>query len=153
MSERETNQTRRRDCSRSAPKAILAGRAAVGCTLSLVNVAPVGRRPARALAATTIAATLPLWAHGEELAVVFFGALVLVPLVVLLFIPWRFWWVRVTAIAAFAVFTAVLWTAVLPRVESHTMSSVAEWLLLLSPAICALAVGVALRNYGKRRAA
>lgn len=106
----------------------------------------------RALVVGSVAATLPLSAHGEQLVVVFGSLLGVGPLVLILLLPWRTWWVRLAAVATFVAATALLWVVIFPGLEPEKMSSIVEWLLLLSPTIAAVTVGLVLRHLSKRSA-
>lgn len=106
-----------------------------------------------AITLISVVAAFPLWAHGEQLVVVFFGVLVVAPLVLLLLLPWRGWRIRLGAVMVFILCTLLLWLVVLPRNDMRIMSSAAEWVLLLSPTITAVAAEIVLRRFSKGSAA
>src|SRR4051812_39781110 len=94
---------------------------------------------------------VPVFAHGGELLVPCCFVLYVIPALALLFVPWEVWWARFLAVAVLAVAAVFVWQMVLPRMADAKMSSLAEWSILLSPALLALIFAIVLR--GARKAA
>lgn len=98
-------------------------------------------------------AALPAWAHGEQLVYLFAAVVYTAPAAVLLFVPWHQWWVRLLVTLLLVAGAVLVWTVVMPRLDAERLSVTAEWVILLSPTVCAVAVAAMIRLVAKARAA
>lgn len=104
-----------------------------------------------ALLALTCAAALPVRAHADLSFTC--GTIVhLLPALVLLFVPWHRWRVRVICAATLVLGVVILWQVAIPRLGHRDTSAPVEWLVILSPTLLAYALAAALRILSPPRA-
>lgn len=99
-----------------------------------------------ALLLSLVIVAMPARAHGEHLPAVLGVALYVVPALALLLVPWHAGWARLLTTAVLAAGVVFLWSVVLPRIHRGPMSTLAQWSILLSPTLLALALAFLLRR-------